>query len=720
MSWDGLRERLLGVLDELAWVHAAGGLHLDVNSLDLGSPSSAEQVRAIYCAPERLQGDPRQLGEWTDLYSVGCVAWEVACGQPPFDGRFRDVLASHAFDALPEFRPRVALPEHFEGWVRKLLEKDPSRRYRRASDAARALAPWEPSGPLETELEVLLTRPGYRELALTGPGRWDEAERIAQRAHVLGFSVLHARFGPTKTPGEGLDAMLARYLRVVGLDAEQAARALQGDATLAALLSGAPLKFRSVDEHHHLLRRALAGLSRRLVLRLDEVQHEERLGAFLEGLGELDVLVVKSGPEGRSVPSERAAPDPTRHAQLAAALGESVTADEFASACAEAGLPLAWPEEWGGGWAGGWSFHPGLAQTLTVPGDLHAACARVVMDPQRRARHLLAAGYSDEAAPALAEAAVRQLDRGEPSRAEALLEQRARALGGESPEDRLLRVRCRLAQRDTDGARELLESLRQDGRRLAEVLLELGRMDGDAELLRQALGRASDPDIAAASRLALHALQPDLALVDAASRQARDPSLQGRAQLAYGVALRADEQLNGALLQFALAVKSFQSAGDRWGLAEAHLELGDALRVANQLEEAERHCLLSLAAWRDLGSALSVLAQLKLGHVQVNRQRYEEARRTFLVALQILLLQEERPDSVAAVHVALLPCLAALKEWDAYDEHLEAARAILQTSDFADSDVAELAHLAAELCAGRRAQSTAVLAKEQLRRLRRA
>ena len=111
--------------------------------------------------------------------------------------------------------------------------------------------------------------------------------------------------------------------------------------------------------------------------------------------------------------------------------------------------------------------------------------------------------------------------------------------------------------------------------------------------------------------------------------------------------------------------------------------------------------------------------QLKLGHVQIGRERYEEARRTFVVALQILLLQEERPDTVASVHVALLPCLAALKDWDAYDEHLEEARTILDASDFADTDVADLANLAAQLSAGRRAASTLVLAKEQLRRLAR-
>jgi tetratricopeptide (TPR) repeat protein len=719
MSWDGLRERLLGVLDELAWVHAEGRLHLDVHSMDLGPTGAADSVRAIYCAPERLSGDPGLLGEWTDLYSVGCVAWEVACGLPPFEGRFREVLSRHAFDALPEFRPRLPLPAHFEGWVRRLLEKDPTKRFRRAGDAARALAPWEPSGALETEYEVLLTRPGSRRLELSGPGRWELAERVSRRAHVLGFTVLHARFGPTGTRGEGLEAMMARHLRLVGLDTAAATRRLGHDPTLAALLTGAPVRFKNVDERHHLLRRAIGGMGRRLVLRLDEVQDAPHIEAFVEGLSELDVLVLMSGKAGRAVATERTQPTPSRAAQLAAALGRTVDPAEFASACAEAGLPLAWPEGWGTSWAGGWSFHPDLRATLTVPGDLHAACARVATDPLRRSRHLLAAGYSDEAAPALADAARRLLDRGEPEPAEALMEERARALGGESPEDRLFRVRCKLARDDIDGARELLESLKQDGRRMAEVALELGRLDSDPELLKQALGRASDPDIAAAARLALYPLQPDLELLNAASRQARDPALQGRVHLAYGVALRQANITPVAIQHFVRAVEAFDAAGDRWGQAEAHLELGDALRVADRLEEAERHCLLSLAAWRDLGSAMSVLAQLKLGHVQVGRQRYEEARRTFLVALQILLLQEERPGSVAAVHVALLPCLAALKEWEAYDEHLEEAKAILDASDFADPDVAELAHLAAELCAGRRAHSTAVLAKEQLRRLRR-
>ncbi len=719
MSWDGLRERLLSLLDELAWVHAEGRLHLDVSGLDLGAPGTLDRCRATFCAPERLQGEASLLGEWTDLYSAGCVAWEVACGVPPFEGSARQVLAAHAFEELPDFRPRLPLPSHFEAWVRKLLEKDPQQRYRRVADAARALAPWEPGGALETDLEVLLTQPGSRRLHLGGPGRLLQADRLSRRAHVLGFEVLHARFGPTGTPVEGLEAMLSRHLRVLGLGVEPASRSL-GDATLAALLTGASVRFRSVAERHHVLRRPIMLMRRRLVLRLDEVQHARDLEPFLAGLAELDVLIVMTSPEGVPVPLERPDPVEDRHAQLAAALGVNLDATEYATACAEAGLPLRWPEGWGQHWAGGWSFHPDLRERVLVPGDLQAACARVVSAPERRARHLLAAGSSEDAASALAEAARLELDRGEPLHAEELLGRRAEVLRGESPADRLLRVRCKLALGDEEGARELLLSLKEDGRREAEVLLELGRLDGDEELLRRALARAADPDVAASARLALYGLVGGEDLLEAAARQARDPALRGRALLELGRSALARPELEEAVKALGAATRAFAAGGDRWGLAETHLELGDAFRVAGQLELAERHCLLSLATWRDVGSAMSVLAQLKLGHVQIGRERYEEARRTFVVALQILLLQEVRLDTVASVHVALLPCLAALKEWEAYDEHLEEARAILDDSDFADTDVADLANLAAQLSAGRRAASTLVLAKEQLRRLARA
>ena len=711
--------QLLKLMDQLAWIHAEGRLHLDIHSLDLGVPAPDDSCRALYCAPERLDGTATLVGPWSDLYSVGCVAWELACGAPPFDGQFREVLARHAFDPLPAFRPRLELPEHFEAWVRRLLEKDPARRYRRVADAARALAPWEPSGPLKTELEVLLTQPSQRRLLLSGPGRWKEAEQLCRRAHVLGFEVLHARFGPTRTSVEGLEPMLTRYLRVLGLSQEAAAERL-GDATLAALLTGAPLRFRSVAERHHVLRRPILAIDRRLVLRLDEVQTARHLEAFLEGLAERDVLLVMTHPtEGKHIPLERPAPKLTRHAQLAAALGWSPDPTEFAAACAQLGMAMRWPDDWGEHWAGGWSFHPDLHRDVLVPGDLHAACARVVSDPERRARHLLAAGCREEAAPALAEAVQKELVRGEPAVAEALLDERATALGGESPEDRLLRVRCRLEQGKVDGARALLESLRDDGRRLAEVLLALGRLDGDPDLLRKALGRAADPDVGAAARLALYEIERDENMLEAAARQARAPILRGRALLQAGTAAMARGDLEAAANRLEEAIDAFSEGGDRWGQAEAHLELGDVYRMSGELDLAERHCLLSLATWRDLGNAMSVLAQLKLGHIQIGRERYEEARRTFLSALQILLLQQERPDTVASVHVALLPCLAALKEWDAYDEHLEAARSILDASHFADTDVADLARLAADLSAGRRAASTMVLAKEQLRRLAR-
>ncbi len=716
MIW---HERLLDLMDQLAWIHAQGRLHLDVHSLELGEPASRDSCRALYCAPERLEGSAHLLGPWTDLYSLGCLAWELACGAPPYDGRFQDVLARHAFDPLPAFHPKGAIPEHFEAWVRRLLEKDPTRRYRRVADAARALAPWEPSRPLKTDLEVLLTQPGQRRLLLSGPGRWKEAEQLCRRAHVLGFEVMHARFGPTRTSVEGLEPMLSRFLRVRDLSEEDAAEHL-GDATLAALLTGAPLRFRSVAERHHVLRRPVLAVDRRLVLRLDEVQAALHLEAFLEGLVEKDVLLVMTHPtEGRSVPLERRVPRLTQHAQLAAALGLSPDPTEFANACAQLDIETRWPDEWGEPWAGGWSFHPDLHGEVLVPGDLHAACARVVSDPERRARHLLAAGYRDEAAPALADAVLRKLLRGEPDAAEALLDERATALGGESPEDRLLRVRCRLELGNTEGARALLESLLDDGRRLPEVLLALGRLDRDPDMLRKALGRAADPDVGAAARLALYEIEGDENMLEVAARQAKAPILRGRALLRAGTAAMDRADLEAAAERLEEAIEAFSEGGDRWGLAEAHLELGDVYRLSGELDRAERHCLLSLATWRDLGNAMSVLAQLKLGHIQIGRERYEEARRTFLSALQILLLQQERPGTVASVHVALLPCLAALKEWEAYDEHLEAAREILDASDFADTDVADLARLAADLSAGRRAASTMVLAKEQLRRLAR-
>ncbi|PIV99434.1 MAG: hypothetical protein COW42_11040, partial [Deltaproteobacteria bacterium CG17_big_fil_post_rev_8_21_14_2_50_63_7] len=54
---------------------------------------------------------------WTDLYSLGCVAFAMATGNLPFDDSnpMQVVLKQFTADP-PKLEPRLAVPAGFEGW----------------------------------------------------------------------------------------------------------------------------------------------------------------------------------------------------------------------------------------------------------------------------------------------------------------------------------------------------------------------------------------------------------------------------------------------------------------------------------------------------------------------------------------------------------------------------------------------------------------------------
>ncbi|RSS61300.1 serine/threonine-protein kinase, partial [Streptomyces sp. WAC06614] len=80
-----------------------------------------------YMSPEQIAGG--EADHSSDLYSLGCVLYELATGAPPFDGDNWSVLVGHR-DTLPvplrEHRPE--LPPFFEQVVLDLLAKRPEDR----------------------------------------------------------------------------------------------------------------------------------------------------------------------------------------------------------------------------------------------------------------------------------------------------------------------------------------------------------------------------------------------------------------------------------------------------------------------------------------------------------------------------------------------------------------------------------------------------------------
>ncbi len=192
---------LRAVLDALAHAHARGVVHRDLkpanllratdgrikltdfgiaHALERGIGDTASTLYAgtpEYMAPEQAQGHWRDFGPWTDLYALGCVAWALACGRPPFrGGTSLSTLRAQMQDSLPEFAPQVPLPAGFEAWVRRLLQKRPAHRFQRAADALAAMAGWAPlaTGAFAAPADDLPT-------ALeAGTAAWDAAPAATQ------------------------------------------------------------------------------------------------------------------------------------------------------------------------------------------------------------------------------------------------------------------------------------------------------------------------------------------------------------------------------------------------------------------------------------------------------------------------------------------------------------------------------------------------------------
>jgi eukaryotic-like serine/threonine-protein kinase len=95
---------------------------------------------AEYMSPEQASGDPTIDGR-TDIYSLGCVLYEMLTGAPPFPGNSaREVLARRFRESprpVREVRPEVS--PQLEAVVQRALAADPADRYATATDFLAAL-----------------------------------------------------------------------------------------------------------------------------------------------------------------------------------------------------------------------------------------------------------------------------------------------------------------------------------------------------------------------------------------------------------------------------------------------------------------------------------------------------------------------------------------------------------------------------------------------------
>jgi WD40 repeat protein/serine/threonine protein kinase len=103
-----------------------------------------------YMAPEQARGETSALGPPTDIYALGAILYEMLTGRPPFEGASAAETISQACTAEPlsPARLRPKLPRDLEIICLKCLEKDPRKRYARASELAEDLRRFQSGEPI--------------------------------------------------------------------------------------------------------------------------------------------------------------------------------------------------------------------------------------------------------------------------------------------------------------------------------------------------------------------------------------------------------------------------------------------------------------------------------------------------------------------------------------------------------------------------------------------
>jgi eukaryotic-like serine/threonine-protein kinase len=104
------------------------GIARDTHDADITDTGVAMGTYA-YMSPEQICGDQPVTGH-SDLYSLGCVMYEMLTGKPPFTGaNFAQVWHKHLHEPPPGLRASgIECPEWLEAIIMKLLEKKPAKR----------------------------------------------------------------------------------------------------------------------------------------------------------------------------------------------------------------------------------------------------------------------------------------------------------------------------------------------------------------------------------------------------------------------------------------------------------------------------------------------------------------------------------------------------------------------------------------------------------------
>jgi len=167
LSWNRVRKIMIQVCAAVKYAHQHAVVHRDlkpgnimlleneldfVKVLDFGLALIGENTRKItqsgefwgsppYASPEQVKGD--DTDHRSDIYSLGCVMYELLTGKDPFYGSgLYELLNRHVNEipaAMAVTNPDVKVPAEMEKLVFKCLEKIPESRFQSVAELQHSL-----------------------------------------------------------------------------------------------------------------------------------------------------------------------------------------------------------------------------------------------------------------------------------------------------------------------------------------------------------------------------------------------------------------------------------------------------------------------------------------------------------------------------------------------------------------------------------------------------
>ncbi len=121
-------------------VGVAGATKMTQTGTTIGTP--------LYMSPEQAWGGERLDGR-SDIYSLGCVLFEMLAGEPPFSGPTAEsIIRKHISQEAPRVStPRPAVPPGIDHIVLRCMAKSPADRFRTAHHLVEALVAPEKVAP---------------------------------------------------------------------------------------------------------------------------------------------------------------------------------------------------------------------------------------------------------------------------------------------------------------------------------------------------------------------------------------------------------------------------------------------------------------------------------------------------------------------------------------------------------------------------------------------